>query len=1125
MFKFLSTITAIVILSFIICSTPVMSQSKEEGISLFNEANILQENAQSPEDMQKSAEKYHRALTIFEAAKYDEGIVRVTNNLGNVYSDWGRYDKAVDYYEKSLAICRGLKDRRGEAYSLGNLGNVYSKLGQHDKAVSNYEQLLALGPELNDLKIVAMALSNVSAIYLNWGRYDKAVEYSEKSLVAARELKDLKSEAATLNNLGEAYRERGEYEKAVEFYQKALEIARENKDTVLQSWTLNNLGIVYRHLAKYDMAVEHYEKALDIKRELNDRKGEGSTFNNLGAVYGDWGQYDKAVDCYKKSLIAAREFNDIKREANALNNLGGVYLLWGQYGTAIEHYERSFAICREINDLKGQSQILSNLGTVYSIWGHYLEAVAFYENSVSQFRECRDSQGQAYALNNLGLVYKDLGQYGRAIEHYKKSLTIYREISDLKGQGQVLNNLGEVYAAQGQYSKALTNFFKGPEIFKTIGVPSTLANYNIGNLYLSMGEIEKAEPFLEESHSGSTLGRLGLLKGDYALATKHYGTLLKSSEENRSVADLFTAYTGLGASYEATGDVKQAEECYLKAVNLTEDLRSSLPKAQREKFFDVRINGFLRTAPYDGLARARMKLNKPLEAFKVSEYTKSRIFAETMSKRSESSGVDVPAEVLKQDHELTDQFAALKKKRQEGYQKANQQIISVIEPQLQEMEKKFQDHVKRLREHYPLFAATKYPEPMNLTETELKPDEWVLAYHVTDSGIIIYLIKGKEIVKALFRPITKDNLDSLVLKFRKPLEITPGKDNLYERLTSFDLAAGKELSDLLLSDILESLPPNVPLLIVPDDSLGTLPFEMLVLNDKGFIVPSKTSTDFTYVSGAEFFGDRNPLCYSQSVTALTLARIHAKSKAKEVGLLVIADPVFRENDERVVGAPKKEAPTGPLASLCKSLGLMAAENDPQMGGLTFSRLSRTGELAKSVAALVKKNADVYTGFEATKSNFFAKIAPRLSHYDEVVFATHGYFGKDLPGIMEPVLVLTLVPPGTDGFLRMTEVMGLNMNADIVALTACQTGLGKRTAGEGTMGMGRAFQYAGAKSVLMSMWSVSEVTSVRLVKSIFQHMKDGKSKSESLALARDELRKSGFDHPFFWAGFILVGEAD
>ena len=99
-----------------------------------------------------------------------------------------------------------------------------------------------------------------------------------------------------------------------------------------------------------------------------------------------------------------------------------------------------------------------------------------------------------------------------------------------------------------------------------------------------------------------------------------------------------------------------------------------------------------------------------------------------------------------------------------------------------------------------------------------------------------------------------------------------------------------------------------------------------------------------------------------------------------------------------------------------------------------------------------------------------------------------------------------------------------MNADIVALTACQTGLGKRTAGEGTMGMGRAFQYTGARSVLMSLWSVSEVASVNLVKHFFRNLKEGKSKSESLMLARNEVRKKGFDHPFFWAAFILVGEA-
>ena len=472
------------------------------------------------------------------------------------------------------------------------------------------------------------------------------------------------------------------------------------------------------------------------------------------------------------------------------------------------------------------------------------------------------------------------------------------------------------------------------------------------------------------------------------------------------------------------------------------------------------------------------------------------------------------------DRELNDQLAALKKKRQEAYEKSNQDIITAIEPQFREKEGEFEVHVKMLREKYPLFAATKYPQPCDLAETALTKNEWVLAYHVTDPGIIIYLTRGKEIKKALFKPISRGELDSLVLKFRKPLEIVPGKDNFDEKLKSFDLVAGKKLSDLLLSDILESLPEQIPLIVVPDDSLGMLPFEMLVLNNKGVI---KTDKDLPYVSGAVFFGDRNLISYCQSVTALTLGRIYAKSKGKESGLLAIADPVFTEKDDRTAKAPKKQAPTGVLASLYKRLGLMAAEDNELMGGLKFPRLHLTGELAKALAALGKKNAKVYTGFEASKSNFLEKIAPQLNRYDEVVFATHGYFGKDLPGIMEPVLVLTLVPPGTDGYLKMTEVMGLNMNADIVALTACQTGLGKRTAGEGTMGMGRAFQYAGARSVLMSLWSVSELQSVNLVKSFFRNMKDGKNKLEALALARGEIRKKGFDHPFFWAGFILVGE--
>ena len=201
--------------------------------------------------------------------------------------------------------------------------------------------------------------------------------------------------------------------------------------------------------------------------------------------------------------------------------------------------------------------------------------------------------------------------------------------------------------------------------------------------------------------------------------------------------------------------------------------------------------------------------------------------------------------------------------------------------------------------------------------------------------------------------------------------------------------------------------------------------------------------------------------------------------------------------------------------------LMSIKNEK---GITFPRLPLTGELAENLKEMEPKRTDVYLGMKASKHVLFEKP---LNRYGAIIFATHGYFGKGLPGIQEPVLILTLPdqPEGQDGFLRMSEVMGLKLNAEVVALTACQTGLGRRLTGEGTMGMGRAFQYAGAKSVLMSLWSVAEKSSVILVASFFRHIKEGKSKPAALRLARKEIREAGYDHPFFWAAFILVGEVD
>jgi CHAT domain-containing protein len=152
-----------------------------------------------------------------------------------------------------------------------------------------------------------------------------------------------------------------------------------------------------------------------------------------------------------------------------------------------------------------------------------------------------------------------------------------------------------------------------------------------------------------------------------------------------------------------------------------------------------------------------------------------------------------------------------------------------------------------------------------------------------------------------------------------------------------------------------------------------------------------------------------------------------------------------------------------------------------------------------------------------------QIKLQNKNYGSVVLATHGDISNKEAWLLEPVLYLTMVPNRKDGLLTMSEVAGLKLDTDVAALTACKSGLGANLAGEGVMSMGRAFQCAGAKTVLMSLWSVADLSSVMLMDEFFKKMKEGKSKLESWQEAKTHIRKEGFEHPFFWSAFVMVGD--
>jgi tetratricopeptide (TPR) repeat protein len=841
----------------------------------------------------------------------------------------------------------------------------------------------------------------------------------------------------------------------------------------------DELAKTYQAMGRNNQAIEHLQKSRDLNVNIKNFKLGASNSSDLGFLYQDRGQYQKSLEAFKESLAIAKKSRDKKLEALMLCNLGRAYIVLGNYASALDCLQQSVETARQTREKKQQSQSLVSLGHLFFKWGKHEKAGEFFEQGLRLAEKAGDKKSAAEALAQVALLNYSIGRYQEALKSLERA--------------------------------------------KKAGERSNLAGGTIddlmGNLYIEMGKLPEAEKLIEKSGTDISRGRLRLAKQDYANAKIHYEKLRESAEKTGNVDNRFIAYTGLGLAQEGLDEFAPAADAYRKAIETVEELRANLSLHERMEFHNVRLGGFLRTGPYEGIARVLMKMNKPADSLKESEYAKARVFSEAISRRVEGHSHDLPEGVLERDLELNERLTALLKQRRSAYEKEETKAIEALEPQIVQAKEELAAHVDWLRSKYPLFAATKYPSPMDLTRTAITPAEWVLAYDVTDEGLLIYLTKGKELIRGVFKPVLRIVIEADLRHFLKALELTSGQDDVIQKLKSFDFAAGKKLAALLIEEVMTALPEGAPLIVIPDDCLGILPLEMLVLSDGGVL---DMSGDVPQTKGARFFGDRNPLIYYQSVTALTLARTVQERKEDQARLLVVADPVFAAED------PRSRRWTVQLASAemaQSSSRIMAAMKKEGLGDIEVPRLPLTGDLANGLSQLYQDKCDVYVRLDASKDTLLTKIAPSLPQYGFIVFATHGFVDSSARGMAEPLLVLSLVPPGTDGLLKASEVMGLKMSASVVTLVACQTGLGRQVSGEGTMGMGRAFQYAGARSVLMSMWSVAESSSIQLVQAFFKHLASGKAKPEALRFARQEVRNSGYDHPFFWAPFILTGEAD
>jgi len=850
------------------------------------------------------------------------------------------------------------------------------------------------------------------------------------------------------------------------------------------------------------------ERSLTAATRARDPLGERKALRDSGAICYLTGEYGRATQFYERALQKDRDLRDLSGEAMTLNSLAAVDRAAGAHRKAVGTYKRSLELFRDVKDPKGEIMALNNLGVAYDSWGRYQDALRSYHQALEKSQGVDELSG--LVLENMGTLNRDWGVHEKAVENFNKARDLMVKNNDLEAQARLSSLIAEAYRDKAVYDKAIQNFSEGMEALKRMGMPVNWFQKRIGDIYLDMGDHLRAEPYIQQSGFDSSFARLCLVKGDLGQAKLAYGRMLRNAQQRQLDEEIFAARTGLARIYEASNDLPRAGENYSKALDSVESLRWSLLATERKNFFAGKIEGFGVSDPAKGLVKLHMLQGRASDSFYPSETIRSRSFADNVSRRADGAYFHVPADVLDQEEEIANRVASLQKALRLVPRQTYPERYERISALIAEAQREMKSFVEKLRKDHREYAAIKYPIAGRFEQAALSPQEYVVYFDLLDDGIGVKLVRGRTILSSVYKKLDVKQLEADVQKFLKPFASV--------RLSRFDPRLAQNLYRTLLADSLAQIPRGTPLRIVPDCFLAQLPFEILVTGGQ----PTwKKAAWGEYPEGLTYFGDVYPVSYYPSLSAVNLIRTMGKVKQGGDRVLVLADPVFDLKDPRA----GKEEQALARGDEPEAVTLMGALDRMPGKDVLFQRLPLTGQLAQEISELYKDQSDIFTGLQASKENLLKNVASRLGEYQTVLFATHGIANNDVPGLMEPVLVMTLVPHGTDGFLTMTDVMSLDMSPGLVALVGCETAVGRHLAGEGVMSMGSAFQYAGAKSVIMSLWSVAEESSVLLMEEFFKGLKAGRTKIEAWSGARRAVRDAGYDHPFLWGAFILVGETD
>jgi len=832
---------------------------------------------------------------------------------------------------------------------------------------------------------------------------------------------------------------------------------------------LRLLGSAYINQGDFASGTRETERAVAAFKETGDVYQQGVALRNLGLAYAESGEVEKALATTQLALRAAEETGDGKLLALVGNDLAFMHNARGEFALAIDAYRKTLDTLAANPYPMAEAVAWINLGIAYGQLGDGEQAMDAYAKGEKAATAIDCWSCLAEIAVDRGDDLLDDGKAAAAEASYKRALEIADAHALVRQRAEALRGLGRSAMAAQEWDRARTLFEQArDELHRTHGV------VNESVVYSMLGDLEN---------------RLN----HHAQARANYDQALELAKQADNQAWQAVAYASRARVAGETGDLAGARRDIEQAIALIESERTRISAP------DLRTSYFGTKRSYYALyVDILMRLDDAPGALVVAERARARELQDQLAERAIDVDTDVDPKLIAGEREAEDALHALAYQLSQ-VQDGDTNGRSTLAARIDEASRALDAARGRIRAANPRYAELKHPAALSAAQIQhdlVDANVSVLEYWLGDEKSYLWVVSHDALRAFVLPPratIERD-ADALRAKLLAPAAAAATSIPIEQRAANdaAGVEAARASAASLAADI---LPPDARALmlrdvaIVADGELQSLPFAALGI-------------DAAHV-------------YLPSIGALRGLRAVDRPAVASNRVAILADPVFRADDERLGGRAAKTLESD------QTLLLRAAT---EAGIANLPRLPRTRDEAEAIASLADRNASwLALDFAANRD---AAVGARWNDYGVAHFATHALLNARHPELSGIVLSLYGKDGrAEDGFLRVNDIYNLHMPADLVVLSVCESAVGKSVGGEGAATLARAFFYAGARRVVASLWPVDDRASVAFMRAFYGAML-GKhlGAAQALVEAQREMRANPrWQAPYYWSGYIVEGD--